>query len=285
MASRPKLKTYFPQNIELKSSPLVEAWLEVRWKISKEDQPGFGTDERYPFALGPFYESIKARFPHAEDREASRAPIDLLPHVVRHQFRVSKNGSPMLQLGPGVASANYIKEYTWKDFKKTAEYLRAKLLDAYSGELTAELLALRYRNAIPFEYSSENLLSYLKEYLNTEIVLPRFLPGKLSDSEFPATANVTFSFTLPYPKGIGSVTIASGFKKDADAETKEIKQSEHLLFELEVISKENIESLLKDRAAFADWLTASHTIIHEWFFSLIDGRLRREFEGTHDGTV
>jgi hypothetical protein len=48
---------YFKDNIgqRLKRSPLVEAWLEIRWEIDiDENQPGIGRDKDFPFALGKF---------------------------------------------------------------------------------------------------------------------------------------------------------------------------------------------------------------------------------------
>jgi uncharacterized protein (TIGR04255 family) len=32
-------------------------------------------------------------------------------------------------------------------------------------------------------------------------------------------------------------------------------------------------------AGFEGWLDAAHTIIHDWFFKLIEGDLRKEFQG------
>jgi len=114
-------------NIQLQNSPLLEAWLEIRWQLvsSKVANPDLLIDPMYRFAIGNFYSGVKHEFPLAEPLPASQAPEGLLPHIPQTRFRPEKDGSPLLQLGPGVATVNFIKQpYSWHAFKEKALFLR-----------------------------------------------------------------------------------------------------------------------------------------------------------------
>jgi uncharacterized protein (TIGR04255 family) len=273
------LKTHFPSDIKLKNSPLAEAWLEIRWHLDPIDPPQFMTDQGYPFILGPFYNSIKDRFPNKEELDASKAPQDFLPHVVRHRFRVSPDGWPILQLGPGVASVNFTPPYTWKEFRETALYLRSNLSDAYSEwRLDSQLITLRYRNVEPFPYSQKNFLNFLEDNLNTTISLPSKIPGYAGSTSNPTSANIVLTYDLTVPKGTGTLRLSTGVRTEKDPKTDEERTTEILMWQLEVSSGENNAPEIVIGKDFANWLDAGHSVIHEWFFSMIEGSLRKTYE-------
>ncbi|MCL4296519.1 MAG: TIGR04255 family protein [Anaerolineae bacterium] len=276
---KPFSKFHFPVDIKLTSKPLAEAWLDIRWQLEhSSDVPGFMRDPGFPFALGAFYNSIKKKFRHREDLDTSNAPLDMLPYVVRHRFRPGEDEWPVLQLGPGVASVNYVGSYTWDDFRKLALYLRQNLLDAYSEtELKTQAITLRYRNIEPFDYSSNNLFDFFKKNLNTSIQLPHYIPGSISSSAWPTSINMVSTFDLLEPKGKGTLRLGTGIKaaKESDEEKKEMV----LIWELDVSSKADDVPKLNEEAEFADWLDSAHSVIHEWFFSLIEGPLYKKYKG------
>ena len=116
----------FPANIKLNNPPLVEAWLEIRWKLEQfGPAPGLLRDPAFPFALGILNSNIKNRFSFRTDLAASAAPQDMLPYVVRHKYRPEEDGWPIIQLGPGVATANFTSPYTWSDFRELSLFLRS----------------------------------------------------------------------------------------------------------------------------------------------------------------
>jgi uncharacterized protein (TIGR04255 family) len=274
---------YYPPDIKLKSNPLAEAWLEIRWKLQPVLEmsqaggaPPFKRDPGFPFALGVFYESIKERFGHRQGLLPSQIPSEMVPYVVHHQFRAAENGWPLLQLGPGVATANFSDPYTWDDFRDVVLYLRTKVLNAYAEtEIETQSVALRYRNAVSFEYGSSNLLGFLEQNLNTSIALPPHIPGNVSSAPQPSSASIVLTFNLLEPKGVGTLRFATGIrgKGNPGADGEEV-----LVWQLEVASTDNDAPELTDEDSFADWLESAHAVIHEWFFSLIDGPLRRMYE-------
>jgi len=273
-------KPYISPDIKLKSPPLAEAWLEIRWQLQHVGPPQLMRDPGFPFALGVFYKSIKDRFEHKEDLAASQAPLEMLPHVVRHRFRASKDGYPLLQLGPGVASVNFTEPYNWKDFRETALYLRDKLSDAYSETvLMSDILILRYRNVEPFEYSSDDLLRFVKKNLNTSLALPTHIPGYAGSKDIPTSANIVLTFDLIEPKGVGTLKIATGTRRQSDPETGQQTETEVLVSQLEVASGGNDAPKINNEGEFVNWFDAAHDIIHDWFFSLIEGPLLKKYKG------
>jgi uncharacterized protein (TIGR04255 family) len=230
--------------------------------------------------LARFYEKVKDRFGIKQELDTNKVPIDVTPHQPRYQFRNGgPEGWPLLQFGPGIATLNFVEPYTWNDFREAALYLRPRLVDAYEEELEVEIISLRYRNAVPCKYSSSNLLSFLKKYLNISIQMPAHIPGEASKVKRSSELNFAIVYDLDVPSGKGIVRVATGTKRVEDKTTSEPVDAEHIIFELEVVSKEREAPSLKAEHDFEEWLTATHSIIHDWFFSLIEGSLRSRYEG------
>ena len=188
-----------------------------------------------------------------------------------------------MQLGPGVATANFTYPYyTWDLFLEKALYLRDKLVCAYAYgemELKMQTVTLRYRNGVPFEYSSNNLLDFFEQNLNTSIALPDHIPGLVSSTTRPTSANIFLTFDLLEPKGTGTLRLVTGGRQRKDPETHQEITDEMLMWQLEVASGGNDAPALKEENEFANWLTSAHAVIHEWFFSLIEGPLFKKYKG------
>jgi uncharacterized protein (TIGR04255 family) len=264
----------FPSNIRLRSCPLVEAWLEIRFSPEGIESGGPAQDEGLAFALGRFYDAIRDGFGFYEKLEASRVPEELTPHVPRHRFRPSKDSWPLFQLGPGIATVNFTQPYNWDDFKQKALYLRAQLLKAYSdAALGTERVVLRYRNVTSFNYYTHNLFDFLEENLNTSIALPVGIPGPVSTVDWPIQANLVLSFDLLEPPSKGVVRIGTGRKQSDEGKAGH----ELVLWQFEIASYNANAPRLQDHSGFEDWLELAHRVIHEWFFSMIEGPLLREY--------
>jgi uncharacterized protein (TIGR04255 family) len=266
------VKLHHPTDIKLKNSPLVEAWLEIRWKLKPDEKSGMLTDSSYPFALGIFFNSVMDKFKYREELPNAQAPFSI-PYLIQHRFRAQKNDWPLLQLGPGIASINFGKEYSWSVFKENTSYFRTKLLNAYEGNsLDTIAIFLRYRNVYSYDYGSKNILDFFKR-LNIQISFPQNIPGSGSITEFPLDQNLTFQYQLIQPKGIGKINIASGVSHQNSQDEKQI------VWDLEIGSVNQDAPDINNENAFNQWLEDAHVILHEWFFSLIEGDLFQEFSG------
>ncbi len=273
---------HFPSDITLGTSPLVEAWLDLRWQLQPGSQEGFFLDPQFPLALGTFYQSVRERFGYQEPLKASTAPLEFLPHVVRYRFRPAPDEWPLLQLGPGVATVNFTRPpYSWTEFKEASLYLRAKLTDSYETGLRPDRISLQYRNAVPCSYSSGELLRFLRSRLNTTIELPPHIPGPVGIPDTPVNMDMAFTYNLERPRGKGNIQFVTGTKRNETEDREEIG-TEHLLFELRVMSQEDEVPDYTDPSQFEDWLEAAHAVIHEWFFSLIAGPLFDEYRSLQE---
>ena len=271
---------HFPSDIKLARNPLLEVWLEIHWQLEAGRMPPFKRDPVFPFALGVFYESIKDSFKHREDLEASHAPDNMLPHIVRHRFWSEEGKWPLLQLGPGVATVNFADHYTWDHFEKMALYLRDKLLNAYGEtKLKAQTITLRYRNGASLEQEPGNPLGFLQQNLNTVITLPPRVPGSAGSVGWPTGANIVLNYDLLEPRGIGTLRLMTGTRRQQDPETGRETVDRMLIWQLEMQSKDDDVPGLYKEDEFTRWLTSAHAVIHEWFFSLIDGSLFEMYQG------
>lgn len=261
-------KMKFPVDIQLSESPLIEAWLEIRWELEEVSQ-GMMVDKKYPYALGVFFDSIKDTFGFSEALPASQAPDGLLPYIVQHRFRYKQNDWPLLQIGPGIATVNYTTPYKWSDFLEKALFVREKLISAYGEDsLKTQKLILRYRNGHPFTYSTDNIYDFLKNNINISISLPENIFEQTSNTN-PTHTRLITEFELDELLGNGKITIGSGQKQPDNTEI--------VLWELEVSSHKETAPDISDEKAFGSWLNDAHQVIHEWFFSLIEGNLFEEY--------
>jgi len=267
---------HFPSEIKLQENSLVEAWLEIRWKLPPSDIPQFSMDKAFPFALGIFYNYIKNEFGYREELDASKAPEGMLPYIVQYRFRKAKNSWPVLQLGPGIATVNFTCPYSWHDFKEKASYLQEALLNAYQdSNLVTQAVILRYRNAYAYPIAKKNLFEFLRNNLNTSFSLPQYIPGNITQKKNPSNVNFVISFDLEEPSGIGSIKIATG--KSREIVSGKINEQEVVVWDLEISSSEKQTPKIDDQIMFTDWLEKAHSVVHEWYFSMIEGNLFSQY--------
>lgn len=271
-----KQQFHFPIEIEIKHNPLLEAWIEIKWELESSDIPGFFLDKTFPFALGIFYTSVKDKYPFLEELDASKVPEGMLPNAPQYRFRSKESDWPLLQLGPGIATANFGSSYTWKEFKNVTLYLQQQLLAAYqSTKLKVNTIILHYRNSYPFEFTKGNLLNFLAENLNTQIKLPNHIPGNVSETENPITTMLAFNFRIADPRSVCTIKYGTGIHREDSSD--KLEKTEVIIWEFELLAMKDQVPDFYDQDSFSNWLEKAHTVIHEWFFSTIDGKLLSEF--------
>jgi uncharacterized protein (TIGR04255 family) len=268
-----KIDLNYPKNIKLETSPLVEAWLTIQWKVEPaEEGSPFVKGASFNLVVGKFYELIKEEFGIAEPLDASQLPEQALPHNPRYRFRPTGKNWPVLQLGTAVATVNYVDDYNWEKLKKEALYLREKLIEAYPNKsLDVSLLSLRYRNAIHFEYSKQEMLEFLEGQLHIKLEAPRHIPGDFAARNSPAKAGLSLTYNLATPLARGILRINTGTHKVEDEEI------ESLIVDTEIVSTENMQ-VFQTKRDFSKWLEEAHTVAHEWFFAIVDGELLEKYK-------
>ncbi len=275
-------KTKYPTDMTLDVSPLGEAWLEVRWQLQPVKLTGQAQDPDFPFALGPFYKLVSGKYQHRKDLEVSRAPIDLFPYVVRHQFWTGEAVWPVIQLGPGVATVNFTRPYNWAVFRAESQFLIEKLLEAYNGFLPpTESITLRYQNFEKFDYSSMDITSFLSSELNTVFQLPKNVPGTFAKKAFPTGMNLQTEFELFDPPGSATIVISTGAQGKQPGAQASAENQRAVIWQFDVASRVENAPALTDLPSVLKWLDSAHAAIHEWFFSFVDGKLLSHYGGKH----
>ncbi|MBK9746859.1 MAG: TIGR04255 family protein [Chloroflexi bacterium] len=267
------LQFHFEEDIHLVKNSLVEAWLEIQWHLEDAPETGLKLDPDFDIAIGLFNQHVKDKFPFRKPLDAARIPSEMLPHVVRYQFRKSDQDWPILQLGPGVATVNSTYDYTWPSFRDQALYLREKITASYEYPLKPKAIILRYRNALSFNYNSGDVLRFLEQSLHISLRYPLSIPGVAAGMDSPSGLNMISSFDLREDIGKGTLQIATGKYKP------ETEETDAIIFQLEVAANESNVPSLDNESKFAEWLNLAHRVLHDWYFSLIDGTLRTQFEG------
>jgi uncharacterized protein (TIGR04255 family) len=120
----------------LPNKPLIEAILEVR--RGQDGQP----DPAYPLIVGRLYERLRSEYPAIEDLPIVAVPAEIWVHQVRHRFRKTKDGWPLVQVGPGVLTVNETDGYRWRDFSERAKALLPLLHETHPKPETIQITSL-----------------------------------------------------------------------------------------------------------------------------------------------
>lgn len=253
---------------ELKNKPLVEAILEVRWKL-QGTSPGTKTDPHYKILLGRLFDRMIKDYPQHEQLPAARIPDEFSGHIVQHRFRVAENEWPLVQIGPGIFAVNSTDEYTWSDFRSRALSAIERLYESHPKveDLKISNLILRYIDAVDFDHRVDNTFEFLRDKLKLNISLPNNLFDSTGVANTPRSLTWQSSFACEKPKGIVNIRFATGQKNNVPA----------LVWETTVESAG--EDLPEMPKRFENWIEAGHNITDDWFFKMIAGELERRFSG------
>ena len=251
---------------DLKNKPLVEAVLEVRWRLAGQP-PGPQSDPHYKLLLGRLYDRLQAEYPEHESLPTANIPDELVGHVVQHRFRVGPTEWPLVQLGPGIFAVNETGKYVWSEFRNRVVGAVGKLYEAHpkASELVIESLSLRYIDAVEFDYNSRNVLEFLRDNLKVAVDLPVSLFDNTGVEDLPQSCSLQTTFRCQEPPGQVHVSFATGRRDERPA----------LLWDTTVRSSEQDVPSLPD--GFPAWVDSAHAITSDWFFKLIEGNLERRF--------
>lgn len=253
---------------ELKNKPLVEAILEVKWKL-QGSSPGPQTDPHYRLLLGRLFDRMFEDYPEHEQLPTANIPDEMVGHFVQHRFRVAANSWPLIQIGPGIFTINSTADYKWPDFRRRVVSAMEKLYDAHPkpGDLRVTNIILRYIDAVDHEFGAANAFEFLRDKLKLNISLPGGLFEGTGVENRPDSLTWQSSFKCEKPKGLISIRFATGQKSNTPA----------VIWETTVESYE--DDLPEMPKAFVGWLDAAHALTDDWFFKMIEGELERRFSG------
>jgi uncharacterized protein (TIGR04255 family) len=251
---------------QLKSKPLIEAILEVRWG-PPTPPPKLQADPHYKLLLGRFYDRVQTDYPVHEQLPTALLPDEMVHQTVQHRFRAGENDWPLVQLGPGIFTINETAKYHWPDFEARADAAVKKLLEAHPrvSDLRVESLILRYIDAVGFDYQMEDVFAFLQDKMRVSISLPEELFNPEVVISRPHNFAWQTTFQCRKPAGVVVLKFDTGQK-----ETKPLLRWETMV----VSSGGDVPEMPQ---SFDAWLVAAHEVIDDWFFKLIAGELEDRF--------
>jgi len=256
----------------LPNKPLVEAIFEIKWKLKKGSDNTF-IDENFHLIPGILYSKISDEYPEYVSLPTSLLPPEIAGYTARYQFRKSKDGWPLVQIGPGILSVNDTESYVWEDFEKRITDVVLKLFSSYTQikkNIEIESLMLRYIDAIPFNYTDADIFEFLKTKLKLNIEITPALFSSENVQPRPSNFNIDLSYPSKKPAGIITIKFTTGHKFNPAG------QMEQALIWNTMFRSETGINAAKEKEIL-DWVKSSHSLINEWFFTLIEGDLIKQF--------
>jgi uncharacterized protein (TIGR04255 family) len=255
----------------LAHAPLVEAILEIRWRLRTDPKlPGAAFDPKYKLLVGRLYDQLKTDYPFHEPLPTALMPDEMLNYLVQHRFRTAANRWPLIQVGPGIVTLNDTEAYNWDDFSQRGQRLLQCLSEVYPDEtwpLTVVGLQLRYIDAIAFDFSAENVFEFISTHLKVQMGFASPLFADTPIQPHPESLDMAFNFPTTLPQGICRLHFARGHKNGQDA----------LIWETIVMS-EGADLFKTTPDDFHVWLTGAHDLTHTLFFKMISGPLEAKFQ-------
>jgi len=253
----------------LKYKPLVEAILELRWRLPDAASPGIESDPHYRLLLGRISERVQGEYPYHEPLPTTQVPDSMVPHMAQHRFRASVAGWPLIQIGPGLMTVNETDGYAWDSFRARCVRAVDCLWNAHPARhaLIVQDLTLRYIDAVEVEPARDSVLEFLSANMRTSIALPDalFEDGRVDRN--PAAFSWQASFPHGDPGGLVTLRFAMGSQRGRPA----------LIWETLVQAASDRIPSMPDQ--FAAWVERAHDLADDWFFKLIEGDLERRFSG------
>jgi uncharacterized protein (TIGR04255 family) len=254
------------EKVILRNPPILEAIFELRWRL-KPLGP-MKLDPNYKIAVGRLYDRINAQYPVYEPLSTADMPQEISGYVIQHRFRETKDGWPLIQFGPGIATLNDTKKYgSWEEFKARIPGLVDALFGAYGGDLHINALTLRYIDSVEFDFDTDDIFKFLSSNMKIQLKMDDNLFSETDIIRKPSVLDLKLSYPCQTPAGVIHLRFARGSVNDTDA----------LIWETVIQSEQGRIPQAKDEIADV-WAKDAHALAHTWFFNTIEGALRRRFE-------
>lgn len=169
---------------KLSKAPLQEVIFEAFWELDIHPQTQQSYDPGFELAQGVFAELVRERFQFHKRVAPPIVPLHLLNHRPVHQFWTAEGQWPVLQLGPGLFTANDTeKTYIWEtDFRPVIEYGLAAVVKSYRESPRFNKVSLRYIDAIELEGEfRDNFIKFVETNLQIRVLRNFDFEGTISN--------------------------------------------------------------------------------------------------------
>jgi uncharacterized protein (TIGR04255 family) len=259
----------------LHKKPLIEAIFEIRWEIESSDLSSVVSKQ---ITLGQLLEKIRDDYSIYEPLAAPffSPPGISVEGIPLHRFRINEGEWPLVQVGTGIVTINDTDNYTWEQFYPRIKRVVSQIIELHSLQEPLRLtsLSLKYIDAIEIDdSSSRNLLDFLKEKMKIEININDNLFNNNKIFTNPIDLNISASYQTK-SSGTFAFRIFQGQKINRPSNS----MSSALILENTVFKSDFVNSDSSLKQSIDQWLLDAHDILHNWFFTLIDGDLLESFK-------
>ena len=251
---------------KFKNPPIIEAIFELRWNIRENGEPLIKLiDKKFKFFPGRFFDRIKKKYPEVEVLPNSTMPDDLNEFLPRFRIRTQQNSYPLIQIGPGVITINFDKNFTQELFFNTCMDVLNVLFEILPNIVLNEVI-LHYIDGFKFDYEKENAFDYLEESLSTHFRFNLDLFENSKIKSLPVKFHLESNFHVEEPPGYFMCQFRSG-RKRLDKEKIIVMDTIFRSFGKNLPEIEKLD----------DWLYDADNIIHDWFLKMID-KIKYKYE-------
>ena len=258
------------KNLVYENAPLVEVIAEMHWDLRILDSAtNVRTDPYYyPFQDGFIEEAKQDGFEYVEDVVQSFLPLEHTPGRPRLRLRKKPNTWPVIQIGPGIVTANIAPPYGgWSEFASFLQTQVRRAIDVRTqvGESpSVNKLYLRYIDAFGESFNFKHFSSFAREMLGIEVPLSQTFIQEYAraTNEFAYLLDVTFQCKAP-AHSQARLKVGLGKRNEEDA------------LILELSCETQMASKIQKKSHIKDWFTQAHTALRRQFHGLTTPQLRK----------
>ncbi len=246
------------------NAPLVEVIAELRWQtVPIATVPGGSVDPFFDPTLNALRAEVaKLGLVFEELVVPAEIPKELLTGKATNRFRSGQNRWPLLQIGPGIFTANITPPYNgWTTFVPFLRNGLEKLFESYpasSQTMKLEAITLKYVDAFTAAHGRQDAWNFLSEGLGFSITPP----AELTDGDLleggPRDGILAMAFNASKPAGATlNINISNGTKDNAPA----------TIFQISMTS--NLGKQAPDLENVMGWFNDSHEVLSESFRKIL----------------
>lgn len=239
---------------ELPNAPLLEVVFELKWKITNQNDL-----KSYQYLPGDVYDRLKGEYPERMPLFPPDVPVEVYINKPAHRFK-SKNGYPLIQVGPGLVTLNTVDEvYYWEVFSKKATELVSTLMEVFNAEKPINFQPqLAYIDFYEYDFLNGDILNFIQKNLHLSI--------QQDFHKFDAFPD-TMDLTVTYGHELGKVLLKFNTAKNQSGK-------DGLVVQIKIIG----DSVYSVGEPIIEWLEASHSLSRSIFRNMTKGDLFESFQ-------
>lgn len=260
-------------------APLVEVIAEIHWQTKPlASTPNAHIDPYYELFRDAFLKSSEDKLGYREQIVPTEVPVELVADQPHIRLRPSKGGWPLVQLGPGLMTANIVPRYKgWADF---SGFLAAAIDELYRcyplSERTLRITRthLRYIDVFDETHGLTNFSEFIGSNFGIGIPIKPELLAANASNEGPVTFSMDAKFPNKTPQGSTTrIKINPGQSNGKDVAVCE--------FHCDGIAEPKMQS----PGGLLAWFNEAHQALHLAFEASISEDLKSRFGKLVEVTV